>query len=630
LLVGSTVVIRPSQRSDAQIELSGIVEKYQITALHLATGYWHEWVDLMNAANTRVCDSVRLMVVTGEKVSPEHYHRWQTLVDKPTLWANAYGPTEATVSATVFIPPPNWQGKALPIGKPILNYTAYILDDNRKAVAEGDTGELFIGGPSLAEGYLNRPDLTENAFFDDPFSSVPGAKMYRTGDLARWMDDGNIDYAGRIDHQIKVGSYRIEPGEIENAINAISDVKEVLVVADESDGKKSLLAYVASDNTSFSASDVADHLQQQLPVYMVPNRYIMLASLPKTLNGKIDRKALPDGTHAVAPRRKHFKAPVGHVQTQLCQIWSDSISTRDFFYLDTVALLAGYIEGKAVDRVVPAPIPHFINARNRQIYTLTQSAKESVSNGVGVLLVPPIGNEQRRTQRPLRVLMQNLARQGFTSQRFDWQGTSNSSHSSADVNSIEQWGDDVLDAAQHLASYCDSIDIVSLRFGALVSANCALAGVPVRNRIYWDPVYSGAQYLSDLRGLQKSILSDVYRFLRVRKHSANPMTEFAGLELNQSMQASIASVQLDELIQHKEWNQSAHFIIENTDPHASHINSSIEQHRVDEHNDWVGQRSTTSDMKINKGASALADILNGELSTVSDLANEPQTVRGEA
>jgi len=660
LMIGSTVVIRPSERSEAQIELSDIVEKYQVTALHMATGYWHEWVDLMNAADVRVEPCIRLMVVTGEKVSPEHYQRWQTLVDKPTLWCNAYGPTEATVTATVFIPPPNWQGKALPIGKPLLNYTAYILDENKQQVQAGDTGELFIGGPSLAEGYLNRPDLTEKAFYPDPFSDVSGARMYRTGDLARWMDDGNIDYAGRIDHQIKVGSYRIEPGEIENAINEHNDVKEVLVVADETDGKKKLLAYIASDNESLSAGDVVEYLQLSLPVYMIPSRYVLLETLPKTLNGKIDRKALPDGSHAIAPRSKGYQAPEGAVQTQLCQIWSDvlgvpevgvedsfvslggdslmavrtisriqsdlnfTISTRDFFYLDSVALLAGYIEGKAVARVVPAPVPYYLNSRNRQIYTLTQAAKESVANGIGVLLVPPVGNEQRRSQRPLRVLMQNLARQGFTLMRFDWHGTANSSHDSGELNSVKNWCDDVHDAAQRLSGQCDEIDVVALRLGALIAANTELSGLPVRNRVYWEPVLNGKQYLNELAELQSGILSDVFRFLRVRKSNTTPMTEFAGLQLNPSLQHSVASLDLKTLLLENVWNEQSHLIVQNSRQVAAPVGSNTTIHMVDENNDWIGHRSTTNDMHINLAASVLADILNESGSRAADAAKDSQ------
>jgi len=476
LMVGSTVVVRPSERSNAQIELSDIVEKYSITALHLATGYWHEWVDLMSAANVKVSPDIRLMVVTGEKVSPEHYQRWQSLVSEPVLWANAYGPTETTVSATVFIPPPGWHGKSMPIGKPLHNYTAYILDENGRQLGTNETGELFIGGSSLAEGYLNKPDLTDDVFVSDPFSTSQGARMYRTGDLARWLPDGNIEYAGRIDHQLKVGSYRIEPGEIENAINEHEQVKEALVVADEINNKKLLLAYIASDYEHLTASTLSSFLQTNLPRYMIPARYVLMKNLPKTLNGKIDRKALPDGSNAVLPQNCDYIAPVGDIQKKLCLIWSEilgiplvgtsdsfvslggdsllavktisriqsdlnfTISTRDFFYLDTVALLAGYIEGKAVSKIVPAPDIRYITKKGRQIYTVLQPADQDSNKRIGVLLVPPLGNENRRSQRPLRILTQNLARLGFTSLRFDWTGTGNSSGLSEDIDSANTIG----------------------------------------------------------------------------------------------------------------------------------------------------------------------------------------------
>jgi amino acid adenylation domain-containing protein len=671
LLVGSTVVMRPSERSTAQIELSDIVETFGITALHMATGYWHEWVDLMNAANVRVPATIRLMVVTGEKVSPEHYHRWQSLTDQPVLWANAYGPTEATVTATVFIPPEGWQGKALPIGKPLLNYTAYILNDKKELVEPGETGELFIGGPSLAEGYLNRPDLTANAFFPDPFSAEPDAQMYRTGDLARWMDDGNIDYAGRIDHQIKVGSYRIEPGEIENAINEHDDVKEVIVTADEIAGKKMLLAYVASDNADLSAADISNYLKASLPIYMVPARYVLLQNLPKTLNGKIDRKALPDSSEAVAPKSHDYKAPEGEVQEKLCQIWSDilgvpevgsedsfismggdsllavrtisriqsdldfTISTRDFFYLDTVALLAGYIEGKAVERVVPAPIPGIINKRGRQVYTVLQTAKQEIANGIGVLIVPPLGNEQRRTQRPFRLLMQNLARQGFTTLRFDWTGTANSSGNAEQISCIDEWCNDIKDAAAELAKTCNTVDVISIRAGALIAAQTDLSQLPIRQRYYWDPVISGERWLEEMTQLQTGILNDAYRFLQRRKKNTGPHAEFAGISISQSMQTSLRSADFMTSLSQHAWNRDTHVVLADARDKDQYEQTSCTVHTVteDSDNDWTDERKTTIDMQINKAASTLADLLVAEPITnpsAVDAASAPISNAGHA
>lgn len=177
-----------------------------------------------------VTASLRLLIATGEKVSVEHFRRWNSICRHEVQWSNAYGPTEATVSSTVFTPQRNWSGEAMPIGKPLLRYEAYILDSNEKACGIGGLGELVIAGPALARGYLNRPELTAKAFVYWQDEQGVKHRVYKTGDLARWDANGDIEFAGRIDHQIKVGSYRIEPGEVESILNQHPDVLESLVV----------------------------------------------------------------------------------------------------------------------------------------------------------------------------------------------------------------------------------------------------------------------------------------------------------------------------------------------------------------------------------------------------------------
>lgn len=645
LCVGSTVVLRPSGRSDAQIELSDIIETYQISAVHLATGYWHEWVDIMKSADACVPSSLRLMVVTGEKVSPEHYYRWLTLESKPVLWANAYGPTEATVSATVFVPPTGWQGKALPIGKPLLGYSAYILDKDLHPVPRGKTGDLYIGGGALSEGYLNRPELNESVFLSDPFAPETGARMYKTGDLARWLDDGNIDYAGRVDHQIKVGSYRVEPGEIENIINSHSGVNESLVSAQTVNGKTTLIAYVASEDESLDISDIADFLSEKLPAFMLPGRYLLMKVFPKTINGKIDRDALPNAQLAVVARRAVAVAPQSEIENKLCDIWCDilsqsdisiddsfislggdslmairtisriqkeldfTISTRDFFFLDTVALLAGHMEGKAVQRRVPAPEPLFINSRSRQIYAVLQRPAAHNDNNRGLLLVPPLGNEQRRVQRPLRNLMQNLSRQGYTLMRFDWRGTANSSGSTDQINTLQPWIEDLEDAAEQLANHVTNIDMVAIRFGALIAAQAPVSSSPINNRYYWDPILSGKHWLEEMEELQKGIVNDTYRFLRARKLNQGKTSEYAGIEINDSLKDAIENESFNARVLESNWNQSAHLIVPTALPTNPFGTLDCNLHTVDEPNNWTDPRTTTNDMNINKAASLLADLL---------------------
>lgn len=660
LSIGSTVVLRPTERSDAQNELSDIIDRYRVTAVHLATGYWHEWVDLMLASGVSSPASLRLMVVTGEKVSPEHYQRWQSLTQQTVLWVNAYGPTEATVSATVFVPPADWQGDALPIGKPLPGYTAHILDSQGRAVADGETGELHIGGGALAEGYLNRPEQTARAFIVDPFSELPGARLYRTGDLARWLDDGNIEYAGRIDHQIKVGSYRIEPGEIENAINTCPGVSESLVCVVEKADQRQLFAYVASSDEALQAVDVAIHLQARLPQWMMPVRYCFMPQFPKTINGKIDRQSLPDPDVGQAVRSAGYVAPGDEIEQALCQIWSQvlglpevgvddsfislggdsllavraiseiqqrldfTVSTRDFFFLDTVALLAGHIQGKGVKRRVPPPAPGFINRRGRQLYTVLQKPPADKDNGRGLLLVPPLGNEQRRTQRPLRSLMQNFSRLGYTLLRFDWTGTANSSGDAESLNDLQAWSDDVYDAAGLLATHVNSLDLVCFRTGALLAAGASLDEWPVNARYYWDPVLSGEEWLAQMRLLQKGIQQDTFRFLFPRKTRARDkgISEFAGLRLNDRLCEALAPLNLPERLLAGIDDQAVHLLVASgvaDDVRLRQLASAgVDIQELDEATDWLDPRATTLDMAVTRGARTLGDKLIRRLPVVVD------------
>ncbi|GAB5516885.1 amino acid adenylation domain-containing protein [Rhodopirellula baltica] len=372
LLCGSCVVVRPLERADSANELSHIIDSLRITAVHLATAYWHQWVDLMVATSSRVPKSLRLMVVTGEKVSVDHYRRWQTICDHDVLWCNAYGPTEATVTATVFVPEADFAGANMPIGKPLPGYSAAIFDKDLAEVSVGETGQLFIGGPALADGYLNRPELTHAAFIERPNSHGEIQRWYRTGDIARWMDDGNIDFGGRVDHQIKLGSYRIEPGEIEAALTSISEVKEALVTAESMDGQTTLLAHIglgadrlptnslnkeASSELPATAARIAKHLREKLPPYMVPTRFVFVESFPKTINGKIDRESLPDSSHAVVAREESLVEPQSDLQRQLCEIWSSVLQVPqigiddDFFLLGGSSLLVTQVVARVKNQL---------------------------------------------------------------------------------------------------------------------------------------------------------------------------------------------------------------------------------------------------------------------------------------
>jgi amino acid adenylation domain-containing protein len=208
---------------------------------------------------------------------------------------NQYGPTETHVVSAFRLQgcPSNWSSLP-PIGRPIANTQIYILDKYLQPVPVGVPGELYIGGDGLARGYLNRPELTQEKFIQNPFSNSKSERLYKTGDLARYLSNGNIEFLGRIDNQLKVRGFRIEPGEIEAVLNTHPKIEQAVVIATENTpGNKRLVAYLVTSDESFTSNELHQYLKQKLPDYMIPRHFILLEKLPLTPSGKIDRKALP-------------------------------------------------------------------------------------------------------------------------------------------------------------------------------------------------------------------------------------------------------------------------------------------------------------------------------------------------
>lgn len=344
-LCGGTVVLRTQDAISSSREFLKFVAREEISVLNLPTAYWHELVSELSAEAWPA--SVRLVVIGGERASESAYQRWKEAVPPSVKLINAYGPTEATITSLLFEAD---RGRSdLPIGKPITNSYAAILDDDLRPVARGQTGELYLGGVGLARGYLRRPKLTADHFIPNPLSNaIPSARLYRTGDLARFRADGDLEFAGRVDDQVKIRGFRIEPGEVEAALRACPAIKDAVVVArEDKPGHKRLVAYVVPrQGQSPSVTELRRFGRGRLPVYMVPAVFVSIGALPITAAGKVDRRALPRPDEARPQLGQPWQAARTRAEAELSAIWQEVLRVRkvgvrdNFFELGGDSLLA--------------------------------------------------------------------------------------------------------------------------------------------------------------------------------------------------------------------------------------------------------------------------------------------------
>lgn len=291
--------------------------------------------------------SLRCLLFGGEKADTSCV-RMVLEAGPPRQLLHVYGPTESTTFASWYLVEHVYEdARTVPIGKPVANTTIFLLDRALQPVPVGLPGELFIGGDGLAQGYLDRPELTAGKFIPDPFSKE-GGRLYRTGDLARYLPDGNIEFLGRADSQVKIRGFRIEPGEIEAALGQHHDVMEAIVIFREhQSGDKSLAAYVVpKKGKSIERNDLRKFLKGKLPDYMVPSAFVILDSLPLTPNGKVDRSALRAPDLSTPETRQTYVAPRNKLESQLTEIWEKILGahpigvTDNFFDLGGHSLLA--------------------------------------------------------------------------------------------------------------------------------------------------------------------------------------------------------------------------------------------------------------------------------------------------
>ena len=286
-----------------------------------------------------VSGRIRTLILGGEALFGKTLAVWNRHAPEPKI-INEYGPTETVVGCCVYeVPKGNSLSGPVPIGRPISNMQMYLLDGNLQLVPIGAPGGVFIGGAGLARGYQGRPDLTAEKFIPHPYSKEANARLYKTGDLARYQPDGTIDYLGRLDHQVKIRGFRIELGEIEAALVHHPAVQDAVVLCrEDSHGTKQLVGYMVATETGRPATtDLLAWLKRTLPDYMLPSVFVFLESLPLTLNGKVDRKALLVTGPAHRIRATAYVQPRTPLEELLAEIWRhllkvDQISVHDNFF----------------------------------------------------------------------------------------------------------------------------------------------------------------------------------------------------------------------------------------------------------------------------------------------------------
>jgi amino acid adenylation domain-containing protein len=343
LMTGAQLVLaRPGGHQDAAYLVALIVER-GITVLHFVPSMLQVF---LLAERVESCRSLRLVVCSGEALPFELQERFFARLAAELH--NLYGPTEASVDVSYWACRRADGATSVPIGRPIANTQLYILDKRLQPVPLGVAGELYIGGVSLARGYLNRSDLTAERFIPDPFSGVPGARLYRTGDLTRYRPDASIEYLGRLDHQVKVRGFRIELGEVEAALVEHAGVRAAIVLARaDGAGPARLVAYVVGAMAEPGhVSELRARLRARLPEYMIPSVFVCLDELPLTPNGKVDRRALPEPGHDRPELARRFVEPRNEVEAGVAAMWAELLRVErvgvedNFFELGGHSLLA--------------------------------------------------------------------------------------------------------------------------------------------------------------------------------------------------------------------------------------------------------------------------------------------------
>ena len=325
VIFGGTLHFLDKGELNSLSDYAACLARHSINTIHCTPSFIRELVSVGEKI-----EGLEVLHMGGEQLSTKTVEDIFKVVGKECVLYNGYGPTEATINSMIFkvgtrCEPVIHERGNVAIGKPSAASSVYVLDEMLQPVPIGIVGELYIGGPGVAPGYLNRADLTAERFMPDPFNSRPGARLYRTGDMVRHLAGGNIEFIGRMDNQVKVRGFRIELAEVETVLGTHRFVRDAAVeVREFTSGDRGLVAYVvAKDGMELGTEELRQFMKGRLPEFMVPSAFIRLESLPLTPNGKLDRKSLPAPTLDLLGSRQNYVAPRSDEEAVIADIWSE-------------------------------------------------------------------------------------------------------------------------------------------------------------------------------------------------------------------------------------------------------------------------------------------------------------------
>ncbi len=345
LLNGGTLTVVPMHELLDMDVMEKKLKEHKINTLWLTSSLFNQFVD----TNIEIFEPLSYLLAGGDVLSPSHVNRVREKYPKLTF-INGYGPTENTTFSTTFTIDKEYE--RIPIGKPINNSTAYIVDRHMHLQPIGLIGELCVGGDGIARGYLNNSETTAEKFIENPFGK---GRMYRTGDMAMWLPDGNIDFLGRVDDQIKISGFRIEKAEVEAAITAVAGIRKAFIVVGKNNSKKYLIGYYEADK-SLQPSDVKADLKKKIPDHMIPSYLVRMDEFPLNTNGKADKSKLPTPKFSA----KEFQPVEGRIEESIALVWKEVLGVENIGREDNFYSLGG-------DSIKAIPIVSSLKKMNIQI-----------------------------------------------------------------------------------------------------------------------------------------------------------------------------------------------------------------------------------------------------------------------